>query len=234
MKPVAGVVFLLALCHPLANAQSEDTHGLLLRGKVLKVQTDRSYKGYVDLKLDLSLDFSNEGSAPAIIMRPWHEQDYWHGGSLIATTLQNAQTHKYLFADGIWESISSDDSYLRLARALDQPRPPEQLTMILKPGSSWNWRTSVTIRFEENTHWRYPRLPTWEEMKTQPSPLWLRVSFEMWPFNAEYFKPNLAPKLQKRWREFGYLWIGEKNGRMHLARLVSEPIELDWNAALSH
>jgi len=56
----------------------------------------------------------------------------------------------------------------------------------------------------------------------------------MWPFNTEYFKPNLAVKLQKRWREFGYLWIGEKNGRMHLARLVSEPIELDWNAALSH
>ena len=71
-------------------------------------------------------------------------------------------------------------------------------------------------------------------MKTQSTPLWLRVSFEMWPFNTEYFKPNLAVKLQKRWREFGYLWIGEKNGRMHLARLVSEPIELDWNAALSH
>jgi len=96
MKPVAWVVFLLALYHPLASAQSEDTHGLLLRGKVLKVRTDRSYKGYVDLKLDLSLDFCNEGSAPAIIMRPWHEHDYWHGGSLIATTLQNAQTHKYL------------------------------------------------------------------------------------------------------------------------------------------
>jgi hypothetical protein len=69
MKPVACVVFLL---HFITRwvAQSEDTHGLLLRGKVLKVRTDRSYKGYVDLKLDLSLDFSNEGSAPAIIMRP--------------------------------------------------------------------------------------------------------------------------------------------------------------------
>jgi hypothetical protein len=60
--------------------------------------------------LDLSLDFCNEGSAPAIIMRPWYGQDYWHGGSLIATTLQNAQAHKYLFADGMWESISGDDS----------------------------------------------------------------------------------------------------------------------------
>ena len=135
MKPVACVVFLLALCHPLASAQSEDTHGLRLRGKVLKVRTDRSYKGYVDLKLDLSLNFFNEGSAPAIIMRPWYEQDYWHGGSLIATTLQNAEAHKYLFADGMWESILGADSYLRLAYSLDQPRPPEQLTIILKPAT---------------------------------------------------------------------------------------------------
>lgn len=130
--------FLLALCHPLANAQSDDTHGLVLRGKVLNVRTDWSQKGYVDLLLDLSLDFSNDGSAPVIFMRPWFEKDYWHGDSLIATTLQNAQTHQYYFSTGAWESISGDDSYRRLAHALDQPRPPEQLTMILKPGMSWN------------------------------------------------------------------------------------------------
>ena len=234
MKRVACVVLLLAVCHPLVSAKSDDTRGLLLTGKVLKIRTDRSYKGYVDLWLDLSMDFSNEGSAPVIIMRPWFEQTYWHGGSLIATTLQNAQTHKYLLNDGIWESLSSSDSYRRLARDLDQPRPPERLTMILKPGTSWNWRTSVMIRFEEKTHWRYPPVPTWEEMKTQPSPLWLRLSFEMWPFNADHVRPHLASKLQKRWRKFGYLWIGEKHGRLHLARLLSEPIELDWNAALSY
>ena len=56
----------------------------------------------------------------------------------------------------------------------------------------------------------------------------------MWPFNVENFKRNLGSKLQKRWRKFGYLWIGEQiYGRMHLARLLSEPIELDWKAALA-
>lgn len=234
MKRFAYLIIMLAVTYPMANAQTEDTHGLVLRGKVLKIQTDRSHKGYVDLLLDVSLDFSNAGSAPVIMMRPWGERGFWHGASLIATSLQNAQLHRYFFVNGAWESISGDDSYRRLAQQLDQPRPPEQLTRILSPGNSWNWHTSVTIRFEENTHWIYPSRPTWEEMKTEPSPLWLRVSFEMWPFNAEYFKPNLAPKLQKRWRSFGYLWIGEKNRRMHLARLDSEPIELDWNAALTH
>jgi hypothetical protein len=52
----------------------------------------------------------------------------------------------------------------------------------------------------------------------------------MWPFNVENFKPNLAARLQKRWAKFGRLWIGEGDGEIHLARLTSEPIELNWAA----
>jgi hypothetical protein len=233
MKSLVCAVLLLAVCHPFAMAQADDTRGLLLHGKVLNIRTDRSQKGYVDLFLDLSLEFYNAGSAPVIFIRPWHGQDFWHGGSFIATTPQNVQSQSYLFSVEMWESISRDNSYRRLAQDLDQASPPERLTKTLVPGSSWNWRTSVQIRFDENTHWRYPSRPSWEDMKTQPSPLWLRVSFEIWPFNAENFKPSLATKLQKRWRKFGYLWIGKKNGRFHLARIVSEPIQLDWNAAIS-
>ena len=48
-----------------------------------------------------------------------------------------------------------------------------------------------------------------------------------------YFKPNLAAKLQKRWLKFGYLWIGNTDGKSHLARILSEPIELDWKAVAS-
>jgi hypothetical protein len=57
MKSLACVVLLLAACHPLAKAQSDDTRGLLLHGKVLNIRTDRSQKGYLDLWLDLDLAF---------------------------------------------------------------------------------------------------------------------------------------------------------------------------------
>ena len=233
MKSLACVVLLLAVCHPLAKAQSDDTRGLLLHGKVLNIRTDRSQKGYVDLWLDLDLAFYNAGSAPVIVIRPWYGQGFWHGGSYLATTPQNVKSHRYLFRVDLWESISRDDAYRQLAQDLNQASPPERLTRLLEPGSSWKWQTSVMIRFEENTHWRYPSIPNWDEMKDQPSPLWLRVSFEIWPFNTENFQPNLAAKLQKRWRKFGYLWIGETNGRRHLARILSEPIELDWKAVVS-
>jgi len=167
------------------------------------------------------------------MMRPWEDDGFWHGGSTLSTTLQNAKSNAFLFDVAAWESTSRDDGYQRLSQGLDQPTPPPTLTRVLKPGESWDWQTTVNLRFEATTNHRYPRVPTWEEMKTQPSPLWLRVSFEMWPFNVENFKPNLAAKLQKRWRKIGLLWVGDKFGPKHHARLASEPIELEWRAALT-
>lgn len=49
----------------MASAQSDDTHGLVLRGKILKIRNDRSQKGAVSLHLDLGLEFANTGSALA-------------------------------------------------------------------------------------------------------------------------------------------------------------------------
>jgi hypothetical protein len=228
------VIVVLFIACSIVRAQGNDSHGLVLRGKVLKTLTDRSQANYIDLRIDLSLNFSNAGTAPIIMMRPWQDERFWHGGSTLATTRQSAQSNSFVFDDAAWKSISGHDGYRKLSRDLDQREPPPKLTRVLKPGESWDWQTTVTLRFEASTNHRYPRVPTWEEMKTEPSPLWLRVSFEMWPFNVEYFKPNLAAQLQKRWRNVGWLWIGYKFGRMHLARLNSEPIELDWRAALTH
>lgn len=40
IRPIGCVVLLLLLCHPAVRAQADDTHGLVLRGKVVKIQTD--------------------------------------------------------------------------------------------------------------------------------------------------------------------------------------------------
>jgi len=220
-------VILLILCS-FVRAQEHDTHGLILRGKVLRTWTERPQPNYVDLRIELSLTCLNVGKAAIVLMRPCQGETFWHGGSTLA---RNAQSNAIVFDDSAWESISGSDAYRKLSEDLDRREPPPTLTRILKPGESWEWQTTVSLRFEATTNHRYPSVPTWEEMRTQPSPLWLSVSFEMWPFNAEYFKPNLAAHLQKRWRNIGWLWIGHESGRMHLARLASEPIELDWRAA---
>ena len=69
----------------------------------------------------------------------------------------------------------------------------------------------------------------WEEIKRRSAPLWLRVSYEMWPFNVENFKPNLGGILRKRWLSYGRLYLEEKSDRYWSAILTSEPIEFPLN-----
>jgi hypothetical protein len=65
----------------------------------------------------------------------------------------------------------------------------------------------------------------WEDIKRRTAPLWLRVSYEMWPINVENFKPNLGGILKKRWQSHGLLYLDEKTRSYWSAILTSEPIE---------
>ena len=104
------------------------------------------------------------------------------------------------------------------------------LTKVL-PSASWSLDTSILLSFREgnscNLHLGVEI--GWEEIKRRTTPLWLRVSYEMWPFNVENFKPNLGGILQKRWRSHGLLYLDEKVGRYWQAILTSEPIEISFN-----
>jgi hypothetical protein len=229
MRLVYSVFLLLAFfCAPVL---SETPNGLTLQGRVISVRNVREVSRLVEVKIDLRLEFVNKGTAPIIMVRPWKDGGYWHGGSCLSTTLENFSANRCYFSDGKWASLSGSEADRKLADELDNSAPPQSSTRILKPGESWEWETTVNLRFDDNP--RSYKVP-WAEMKTLPSLLWLRVTFEMWPFNVELFKPDLAARLQKRWQRFGNMWIGERTGRrMHLARLSSEPIELDWRAAIA-
>ena len=102
---------------------------------------------------------------------------------------------------------------------------------MLLPRESWSWDTSIQLSFREgnscNLHLGVEI--GWEEIKRRAAPLWLRVSYEMWPFNVENFKLNLGGTLQKRWRSHGSLYLDEKIGRYWKAILTSEPIEISFN-----
>src|SRR5258708_2326830 len=143
MRRLIFIITTILLAIQIASARVDDTQGLFLCGKVLKTWTDRSQKGFVALMIDLNFDFANAGPTSLIMLRPWDDRGFWHGGSLLATTLQNAESNTYIFNDGMWQSITRDDADRKLAKDLDQPVPPPGLTRILKPGESWNWRTTV-------------------------------------------------------------------------------------------
>jgi hypothetical protein len=121
--------------------------------------------------------------------------------------------------------------YQRLANLLDQSVPPTGITRVLLSNASWDWDTSITLSLREgNSCNQHVGVEIgWEEIKRLTAPLWLRVSYEMWPFNVENFKPNLGGILQKRWQSQGLLYLEEKTGKYWQAILTSEPIEFPLN-----
>lgn len=199
---------------------------LRLTGSVRKTTCSRD-ANHVACKVELDLKFTNTAGTPLIILQPQGEYDFWHGGTSLALSAEDSNTNSFVYDASAWPSVYETPMYRNLAKLLDQSVPPTGITRVLPPNASWSWNTSITLNLQEgNTcNHRVGVEIGWEEIKRRTAPLWLRVSYEMWPFNVENFKPNLGGILQKRWQRHGALYLEEKSGRYWHAAVTSEPIE---------
>ena len=200
---------------------------LRLTGSVRQISCSKDSE-YVRCKVDLSLKFTNTASTPVIILQPHGDYEFWHGGVSLALSEKESSTNSFVYLSSAWPSVYRFPKYQKLANLLDQKVPPTGVTRVLPPNASWSWDTSITMGLAEgNTCNQHVGVEIgWEEIKRLTAPLWLRVSYEMWPFNVENFKPNLGGILQKRWKSHGLLYLEEKKEGKHWhAILTSEPIE---------
>jgi hypothetical protein len=185
-------------------------------------------KEVIQCNVKVLLHFTNHGKQPVIILKPYGEYSYDIGGA----SLSPSPTGQNFYDIQMWRSVSISPEYQRLGNMIDSSTPPSDITVIIKPGQSWNWKTERTIRFnQENTC--DPQLPDgveigWKEVKKLHSPLWMRLYLEMWPFNVENFKKNLGKKLKKRWAPYGE-FMGAQAGRYWFAHLETEPILVDMS-----
>lgn len=202
---------------------------LLLKGEVLTVRCSRDETKSNLCEVDLNLDFFNNSTNPMIILQPFGEYQFWHGATSLALSKADAEAYSDVYSMSAWPSIYNTLEYRQLGEALDQPTPPASLTRIIRPNESWQYQT--TIRFhlaEENRCSGSTGVEIgWRAARNLTAPLWLRISYEMWPFNVENFKRGLGGKLRKRWKSYGELYLEEKSSGFWFARLTSEPIELD-------
>lgn len=209
--------------------QKPSRNSLSLMGKVLAVRCRRREKEGLDCSVDLGLEFSNVGDRPVIIVQPDDDYHFWHGATSLALSEADSRSLTFVYSSSAWPSIYTFPIYRRLAERLDQPSPPQGVTRILRPGESWTWNTSITFGVGEvnRCDGSVGVEIGWEEIKRLAAPLWLRVSYEMWPFNVENFKPGLGSKLRSRWARYGILYLEEKSDRYWFAHVTSDPIELD-------
>ena len=205
---------------------------LLLTGNVLATRCKRGDDKYIRCDVDLSLEFISQGSQPVIILQPHGEYEFWHGADSLALTKADSETYNTVYSLGAWPSVYRFEKYYLLARKLDQPTPPADVTRVLAPGESWKWKTTIGLRFnEENTCDGSDGVEIgWKELKKLSAPVWLRVSYEMWPSNVENFNKGLGGKLRERWKKHGTLYLEEKSYGRWFASLTSEPFALDFQS----
>lgn len=223
------VVFLTS---SLAGAQCRDEGcGLVIRGKVSKIEVDRSDSNYVQFKIGLDVEFANDGDWPIILFKPEDESGYTLGGWHVYLE-DEKNTRRTLLREGFWRSVSGSNEYRDLANKLDAKTPPGEYTMTLQPKEGWKSKSSVRLRFESKGP-KYTCCVAWDEISTFPSKEFqMRITYELLPWNVEYFKPNLIRKLQKRWKDYGSVLVEkEQEGRFNHFRFSSEPISVDFSQA---
>lgn len=216
---------------PRPPFSSKVTPGLRLEGKVDGITCSRAAQ-YVNCQIKLKLQFSNTAEVPVIFMRPIKDDEYWHGETSLAFTRAALVSYEFIHAGSAWPSIYIGEPYKRVARELDQPIPPEHLTHTLKPGEFWTWNTSVHWGVNiDNTCASNREIGVeigWREIEKLKEPLWMRVSYQIWPFNVENFKPRLGLILKKRWANLGTFYVEKSDGKYSTGNITSEPIELDF------
>lgn len=229
-KTGSGSVYKLK--HATEAKEPPPRKDLLLTGNMLAIRCKPDAPRYIFCEVDLSLEFSNQGNQPVIILQPHGGFELWQGGRSLALTKADSEAHNYVHSSDQWPSIYRSEEYRQLAETLDQPTPPGNLTRAIAPGESWKWKTKIHLAVtEENTCDGAVGVAIgWREIKRLSAPLWLRVSYEMWPFNVENFKNDLGGQLRERWKQYGTLYLQEKQDRYWFAHLTSEPIELDFQS----
>jgi hypothetical protein len=220
---VAFYIFLVLMSAkpavPLTSAQKVSTSAkapLRFVGEIEKVENFSESVADVAIDVSLRLTISNIGNEPIIIYR----NQPWLGAIDVAASIEDASAYKYLSRSSAWHSVWGESDRLQLRQKLDQAFPPSDITLVLKPGEFWTYEKIVGISFDKKENYNGTR-KAWSEIKRH-NPLWIQVTQEMWPVNAE---PELNPrnlawgkKLRERWRNAGHLWLD---------RLTSEPIRLN-------
>jgi hypothetical protein len=190
---------------------------IVLTGKVKQVVRDSSEKNYISFLVDLELVIQNVGNRTAILFLDGMTHS---AGEWLAVSEKDANNGKFNLVSQRWSSCEWSKQWVDLRRSLDKPQPPDDRVQLLTPGKSVNQEIQCGLLIPLKSYLNGTNeIVGWDIFQNYPV-LWLKIDVQMWPTNIELPGSKCNPfgrKLQKRWRDQGYLWLD---------MLMSEPIEL--------
>ena len=232
MKHTKLFWFAIALVFLAASpvlAQRDVGEALALRGKVRDIKFVSNDPNYVDLEIAVDIEFVNTGAKPIIFLKPQTEHEaeiFWPGAislSLAKFLAERGGCNSAIWVQAHLPSISTAPEFREMAKRLDQPSPPPDLTRVLQPKESWVWQTTAFLRFYAKTMSSVysGHDLAWEVIGKITTPLWMRLDYEVWSLNLQRADKGLRDRLRKRWKDVGLLNIQPS--------LITEPIELRLN-----
>jgi hypothetical protein len=229
MKLYCFAIAIVLLVASPVMAQTNVSDDLILRGKVQDIKYVSNDPDYVDLEVAVDVELVNTGTKPIIFLKPQkgHAAEIFRPGvvslSLAKFLAERGGCNSTIWVQAQLPSINTAPEFREMAKRLDQPFPPPDLTHILQPKESWTWQTAVFLRFYTKTISSVysGHDLAWEVIGKIATPLWMRLGYEVWSLNLQRADKGLRKSLQKQWSGVGLLNIQPS--------LTTEPIELKLN-----
>ena len=207
MKPkiILFLVVFLASCLQVF-AQTDYNNGLVLRGTYFD-WNEKDEKDYVLVTAKLRMEFVNEGKEPIILISPNQEFGKWQ--SKIKGSKSEWNRRKRKLSNFSYNVQRTEVKELKdLAKSLDVEKPPQNLTVIIKPGDSFQFEDKLYLKLKKNNYHSFSRRKTKIEYK---------VSLIKYQTDAD-----LLENLQGRWRRFGYLPVDTNGGISITSEVLSK------------
>ena len=206
------------------SAKKNALNSVTLRGQVTSIELKDVTSSSVSVVVKLKLEARNDGTNPVIFLEAEPPQ-------ITGTTLTRSPSDpfsKALVTDYRGPSADRSAKWSTLRNKLDRPSPPRDKVRVLMPDQSWSFEGTVDIVLptEASNHSYFPKRASFETVQKY-SPVWMKLNWEVWPFNVEPWsndrsKLKFGRTLQRRWKDVGVLWLDG---------IYSEPIMLDLKSS---
>ena len=206
----------------ISHSQSLFAQKLRLTGKISNLRMTEEPKS-VEFSYDVELAFTNIGNVPILLLK----SDF----PLLCIDREvyglpaDETSERRLWSFSTVPSIGATPDWQNIKKTLDSETPPSNIIKEIEVGKSivFNAKEWLYFKKEKDKYFRSENF-TWNEIKAAKS-LSIRLKYRIWSLDFEVSpreEKKFGKKLQKRWSEYGYLWLED---------IRSEPIPLDLNSA---
>lgn len=229
-KTICGCILLLMV---LACSQSLDAaEPMILSGRITNVIKEEKGDSVV-LSLALTMSFQNVSEKPILLTvssypksSPYYIPDNSFMSICAKVTGMLEAAEKILYSSCSLPSIEGTSDWQNIRKEFDRKIPPQHRIKFLNPGQSFEFESRVRVSFlrEQDPYSVNRENALWNEIVAAKC-LVLRMTYRIWslelePRSGDRNDRPFGKELQKRWKDYGYLWLEDIN---------SQPIEIQLN-----